>query len=198
MDIRVVAANPRSFCYLDERRWFPSDEDGSGRRINIKSSREFRRPYLEELEVCPYYDTYIWGLRGGGEIPTQYRDNASAEVGSLRAIAERYASRDVIYLSGELDVAPQSHDHCPNVLQGNNRNDKARNFFGGLQEYFGRRVHELHFVPNSGHDHAIMFQSSIGRKLILGERINSKSLSELRQDQQQPTNGGPIISDIPW
>jgi hypothetical protein len=99
---------------------------------------------------------------------------------SASAMAIRYASRDVIYLSGGYDIIPQYHDHCAALWQGRTRNERARNYFTSLQEYFGHSVHELLFVPFSAHDHALMFQSAVGRAAILG-----KQTSKNAQEQQK-------------
>lgn len=164
-NIRVVAANPRSYAYLDERRWYSSDPS--------TSTKDFRKPVQGELDACPEYNHWLWGLQDGGDLPCPYRDDAMAETRSKAVLAQRYAARDVHYLSGQFDIIPQDHDHCAALLQGRNRNERARNYFSGLQEYFGFPAHKLHFVPFSGHDHALMFQSPIGRLLIMGKGTNN-------------------------
>jgi hypothetical protein len=116
-------------------------------------------------------------LEGGGELFCPYRDDAVRTAGSTKAIAERYATRDLVYLSGEYDIVPQDHDHCAARLQGSSRHERAIEYFNGLAEYFGRQVHELYVVPNSNHDHAIMFQSDIGRQVILRKGTNKNSES---------------------
>jgi len=45
--IRVVVANPKSFCWLDDRRIFP---DG-----------QLRRPDQDALYLCPAYNEWEWG-----------------------------------------------------------------------------------------------------------------------------------------
>ncbi|KAG7360272.1 hypothetical protein IV203_035371 [Nitzschia inconspicua] len=173
MDIRVVVANPRSFAYLDERRWLPSS-DGLG--------EEFREPLHEEMEGCPEYNQWLWGLQDGGDLACPYRDNAISQVRSMSELGERYATRDVIYLSGEYDIIPQDHDHCAAVIQGRTRIERARNYVSALQRAVGRPVHEWYIVPWSGHDHALMFQSQIGRSVILGRRNQSDALHQDEDD----------------
>lgn len=76
-----------------------------------------------------------------------------------------------IYLSGKYDTVVQPNDHCGNAIQGGNRHERADLFYSGLQEYFGKPelpVHTFHTVPNSNHDHSLMFQSSLGRNAIFG------------------------------
>ena len=126
-----------------------------------------------EVESCPSQNNWNWGLEGGGELFCPYRDNAVSTAGSTKAIAERYSTRDVVYLSGQYDIVPQDHDHCAVQLQGNSRHERAFQYFNGLTEYFGRQVHELYVVPNSNHDHALMFQSEVGRQVILRKETNN-------------------------
>ena len=95
MDIRIVVANPRSYAYLDDRRWFaPDSEDGRDNDNN----EVFRRPTQKDglHTQCPWYNNWLWGLESGGELICPYRDSAVAEVGSAAAIAKRYASRNVV------------------------------------------------------------------------------------------------------
>ncbi|OEU20707.1 hypothetical protein FRACYDRAFT_234339 [Fragilariopsis cylindrus CCMP1102] len=190
MNIRTVVANPNSYCYPDDRRWLaPVTETETDTETEIETGTEtetantpihthdtksyamvkyhserknhtptqtsnkiFRRPTTDILDStsCPEYNKWLWGLEGGGELPCSYRDNA------------------VIYLSGEYDTIPKTNDRCGNTLQGKNRNERARNFFNGLHEYFGRPVHNLYVIPKSDHDHSIMFQSALGRDAIFG------------------------------
>ena len=174
--LRAVVANPKSYVYLDDRRWFPNSCDNPN-----GCAQSFHQPSQEVYNQCPEYNHYYWGLEAGGSIPCPYRDMAMAAVGeSAATVANRYASRDVIYLSAEYDVLPQNRDHCSALWQGRNRNERARNYYASLKEYFGREIHEFHFVPFSGHDHALMFQSHVGRRAILGTRID-----ETDQVQQQ-------------
>jgi hypothetical protein len=164
LDIRVVVANPRSYCYLDERRWYFS---------GTNSEEIFQQPEPDTLRSCPEYNHWLWGLEAGGDLFCPYWDNAMGQVRSRIRLATRYAARDVIYLSGENDVIPQLHDHCSSLLQGPTRKDRARHYAAALQEIFGYPVHELLVVPRSGHDHALMFQSEIGRAAILGRSRDS-------------------------
>jgi hypothetical protein len=161
-DIRVIVANPRSYCYLDERRWYFSEPDDT--------QEIFHKPKQDTVRSCPDYNRWLWGLQAGGDLPCPYRDEAMDQVRSPTLLADRYAARDVIYLSGENDVIPQVHDPCASLLQGKTRKERARHYVAGLHEFFGHPVHELRVVPSSGHDHALMFQSQVGREAIMGRR----------------------------
>ena len=99
MDIRVVVANPRSYVYLDDRRWFNVTRKQDNFGNNHVASREvFRRPTQNDQmdTVCPSYNLWLWGLGSGGELSCPYRDNAMSEVDSVAAMANRYASRNVV------------------------------------------------------------------------------------------------------
>lgn len=174
VDIRVVVANPRSYAYLDGRRWF-----------NSKTEMEFRFPTSKEDKRCPWYNQWLWGLEDGGNLFVPYRDDAMATAGNASAIAKRYASRTVIYLSGEYDTIPQTNDRCGNALQGENRHERALRFYSGLQEYFGTPdppIHDFRTIRQSNHDHALMFQSPQGRDAILGK----SSVGAARSSTQEP------------
>ena len=60
--IRVVVANPRSFCYLDQRR--------------IINGTTLTLPPQSAIDACPNYNKSEWRLDDGGELPTPYRDRA--------------------------------------------------------------------------------------------------------------------------
>lgn len=119
MKIRVVVANPRSYAYLDDRRWFADGLDNTKkndpREINqdytatkvharnangtrAETKEVFRRPAPnDDVEAfCPWYNHWLWGLEDGGEVLCPYRDSVVAERGSSSAIAKRYASRNVV------------------------------------------------------------------------------------------------------
>jgi hypothetical protein len=184
-NIRVVVANPRSYCYLDERRWYYSETN--------TTQEIFHRPKPDTVTSCPEYDHWLWGLQqnekvGGEDLPCPYWDNAISQVQSRLLLAERYAARDVIYLSGEYDVIPQIHDHCSTLLQGRTRKERARKYVAALQEYFGHPVHEWLIVPSSGHDHALMFQSPIGRAAILGRRRRDRPRDSVDKKEVSQTS----------
>lgn len=95
MNIRVVVANPRSYVYLDDRRWLASNSNGgweeNGRKV-------YRTPTTkDEIYMhCHWYNHWLWGLEDGGELHCPYRDSAVAAVDSTAIIAQRYASRNVV------------------------------------------------------------------------------------------------------
>jgi pimeloyl-ACP methyl ester carboxylesterase len=160
MNIVSVVADPRSYCYLDERR--------------VLSDGSFDVPSADDQTICPNYNEWQWGLEDGGYVTCPYRDRALQET-SAPIMAQRYATRKVTYLSGELDMMP-TNDRCETLLfQGKNRQQRAENYVQGLKEYFGRNVHEFHIIGGSPHDHSLMFQSREGKKAIFGEDYLEKS-----------------------
>jgi hypothetical protein len=157
-NIRAVVANPRSYCYLDARRM-------NGDMLEV--------PDLDDVQLCSHYNQWQWGLDQGGNLTCPYKDQALQETPADK-MAQRYAMRQVIYLSGEFDTLP-AMDRCEtSVFQGPNRQERAKNYVKALEGYFGQPVHELHIVPGSPHDHSLMFQSRVGRQAIFGKKESTE------------------------
>lgn len=151
VEIRAIAANPRSYCYLDRRRWV-FDEDSNAMKFDIPSSHVFHE--------CPDYNDWTWGFEQGGIINSPYKDAAERQV-STSEMAKRYGSRNIFYLTGEYDTIKQD-DHCATYkFQGPNRHERAVNYFAALQEFYSAHSdlqlkHELYTIPESPHDHTLM------------------------------------------
>ena len=153
LDIRVVVANPRSYCYLDARRWI----DGN-----------FTLPSKRQILDCPNYNAWEWGLDDGGAILCPYRDLALNQI-SRGGMANRYVKRDVVYLAGEFDKETQV-DGCESAdFQGPNRLERSYRFFTSLREMFGEDFHQWFQVKKSPHDHWLMYQSESARTAIFNE-----------------------------
>ncbi len=192
--IRLVAANPRNYSYLDKRRYFPttSSNVSDGKEFD---KFEFRPPTESELNDCQEYDEYIWGLEDNPRVPAPY---VSSRVQKLMGGGDngrtklfcRYASRDVVYLSGERDVEELSNQIADgDGYQGQTRRERSERFYASLQvlggenlgscsrrEYVSNglrskhdeveettQVHKRIIAKNIGHDHTLLFQSSEGR-----------------------------------
>jgi hypothetical protein len=153
--IRAVAANPRSFSYLDERRF---EANGS-----------FLIPDSSRIKDCPGYNEWEWGLEPGGLIVAPYKDRAIAKAGGPRKIAEQYAKRKVIYLAGDLDLLPVRSECEDDNFQGPNRRTRSELFHNSLEQIFGHQVHRRVVVPMVHHDHCLLFQSEQGRAVLFGE-----------------------------
>jgi predicted esterase len=146
--LKVVVANPRSYCYLDERRFIHG---------------ELRLPPKFMVERCPNYNTWEWGLDDGGDLITPYRDRAIEYFnGDKGQLARRYAGRSVIYLSGNNDTE-HLHGSCnDDEFQGRFRRERSQYYFESLKDFFGVRVHERYVVDDVGHDHSLVFASEEG------------------------------------
>lgn len=149
--IRVVVANPRSFCYLDGRRF---------------TNGTLQLPTDEAIDACPGYNSWEWGLDAGGELPTPYKDRALRQVGGAVLMATRYAQRHVYYLAGALDVLPV-HASCEDdVFQGSNRRERSRLFFESLNAKYASHKHRRLVVSDVPHDHCLIFQSGAFRDAV--------------------------------
>lgn len=159
IDIVIVPANPRSYCYLDARRYI---------------NGTFQIPPASMIQSCPTYNSWEWGLDDGG-LSCTYRDKAMAYFeGNISHLAERYSKRNVIYLSGANDTE-NLHGSCEDDgFQGIHRRQRSELFFNSLREFFGKQVHKRKVVKESGHDHMFMFQSYEGRRALFGESISKQ------------------------
>jgi hypothetical protein len=177
--MRAIVANPKSFCWLDERRIFLDEDDESF----------FRRPNADERAHCPTYNEWEWGTENStgdhrgtlGPLDAPYKDMAvAAAVGGWPTIIERYRSRDVIYLAGELDVL-QNGD-CEDRMQGDYRLMRSAHFFQSLQHIYNdttTMTHRRSVVKGVHHDHCLMFQSPEGRAAFFGTTANDDAAATL-------------------
>jgi len=157
IDLVSIVANPRSFCYLDGRRVHSDNDDET-----------FDIPNADDIQSCPGYDQWQWGLQDGGYLQCPYRD-AVMEKMNRTEISYRYTNRRVIYLSGQLDTIPTEDECETTIFQGPNRQIRAKNYVRGLQETFGYPIHPWYIIIGSPHDHTLMFQSERGKKSIFGD-----------------------------
>lgn len=119
-----------------------------------------------EIELCPSYNEWEWGLGDGNFLPTPYKDLAIQKAGGIDKVIERYPQRDVIYLSGEQDILPNGL--CEDQLQGGFRRERSEHYISALKEVYGASVHSRLVVPNVHHDHCLMFQSEQGQRALFG------------------------------
>ena len=146
LDVRYVVANPSGYLYFDAERWVPG------------SAYLFDPPSPGELEACPDYDRYKYGLDGLNE----YMDQG---IETLRA---QYATRRVVYLLGGADNDPNNYyleRNCEAMLQGEHRLQRGLIYRQHLLAVFGPSILTLQpfaIVPNAGHDQRAMFNSSCG------------------------------------
>ncbi len=219
IELRMVVANPRSYCYPDKRRMIRAEKDPTSKvdclgsnsivtdthdknkketpfisnndaTINEASKYRYGVPDPRDIDTCPTYDQWQWGLEPGGDILCPYKDAALALLNhNTTELILRYSKRKVFYLAGEHDTV-ELDDRCETYnFQGDNRNERARRYFRALSEYlttlggdrpFSSRfdvstdskstnmIHEFHQVHGSPHDHTLMFQSAPGREAFYG------------------------------
>jgi len=165
--LRAIVANPKSFCFLDNRRFI---------------NGTFKVPEPADIGNCTEYNHWQWGLEpSGGKntdfLPTPYKDRAIVQAGGVEAMKHRYAARDVVYLAGELDTLPNGN--CMARLQGPYRRVRSEHFMASLHRIFGRPVHHRLVVSGVHHNHALMFQSPEGQMALFGSWLgNEKEIHE--------------------
>ncbi|KAK1740080.1 hypothetical protein QTG54_009030 [Skeletonema marinoi] len=199
-NVRVVVANPRSFTYLDARRYFVVSDQIVGVKEDERSlsedkgtltpfnTFELRSPSAAEENECNSFNKYEWGLDPDERVPAPYVINNVQKLidhGDNTELFCRYASRDVIYLTGQRDIETLSAENRYQGLhgdrfQGPSRRERSERFFASLQvrgrelEFCGRiggeatQVHERHIVKQVAHDHALMFSSPEGIQAMFG------------------------------
>jgi len=191
--IKLVPANPRSYAYLDGRRYLPLEDDipsegdkkdpSMFHQMSENNNEEddvtlkFRFPNPSEKKSCSEYNSYEWGLEQNPLIPAPYIISNTRKLindshdKDVKAVFQRYASRDVVYLSGERDTEVLGPQICEDDgYQGPTRRERSERFYASLQALWEevnvngdeRQVHDRILVENVGHDHALMFQSEEG------------------------------------
>ena len=229
IEIRAIVANPRSYCYPDNRRMIRTDavvtsesdrlgNETIGVDVNVtdvtriryrnidvnigideQHSYVFALPDSRDVNKCPTYNQWQWGLDSGGDVISPYKDAALDNIhNNMTALALRYSKRKVFYLAGEHDTLVQE-DRCETYgFQGDTRNERARRYFRALAAYLttttrggnlgrfnntasptitsnNKLTQEFHQVPGSPHDHTLMFQSAFGREAFYGENRHERS-----------------------
>ena len=150
--VRHVVANPSSFAYLDEQRWL----NGSLRRLTAA-----------ERTACPLFDDWQFGFAAGLP-PFCAAGNATA---AAAAAVAAYPTRDVVYLQGGNDTCneafvPGCVSHglettCMDMLEGRFRLERGQRYKRYLDAFYGKPTHSLFVVPDVGHDHSLIWDSSL-------------------------------------
>jgi len=138
----------------------------------------FGIPDESKTSKCPGYNQWEWGLEQGGRLPTPYFDRALEEVGGKQEMVQRYGSRDVVYLTGELDTLPIKSDCESDEFQGPTRRARSKHFFSSLKRIYGvEHLRHLRFLAKGiPHDHCLIFQSATGQKALFGDFEKSFSM----------------------
>jgi pimeloyl-ACP methyl ester carboxylesterase len=135
--IGYVVANPSSYLYLNSYR--PIGE-------NL-------------LESCPGYNDYKYGLE---------RRNDYCRALTKQRICQQYISRRVTYLLGSADVDQDENFEtcCAANAQGETRFQRGRFYYSFMRTFFPSARHDMAIVPEVGHDHDAMFNSTQGKRAI--------------------------------
>ena len=193
--MKSIVANPSSYAYLTPMR-----------HMDI----EWRVPNDDELSHCPDYNEWEWGIgtilsettstskiigkSSSMYILPPYVKNALTKYGSVSNLTTMFSKRDVVYLAGGLDVCNipdtknpngwcNSHGletSCRDMIQGSNRLERHHWYCASLQQL--NISHRCFVVPYVGHDHALMFSSSIGTTALFGS-IQMQNMFGMKIDQ---------------
>ena len=150
--IRYVVANPSSYVYPTEVRL----REGSSCTADGNCTGPFG-PYWDRGN-CTGYNRYRYGLDNLG--------GYASTVGA-KAIRKQFATRNVTYLIGDLDVLPDSDldKSCAAQAQGLNRRERGVIFWNYMKAQFDAG-HTLTIVPRCGHNAACMFNASAGARTL--------------------------------
>jgi hypothetical protein len=154
VELLVVVANPRSFAYLDNRRF--------------TNSSNYEIPPQELRNSCPTYNSWEWGLDAGG-LYAPYKDKAVANFdGDISKLATKYSNRKVIYLAGGNDTQILRGSCEDDWFQGPTRLARSYYFMKSMQIIFDKPKHSRFVIRNVGHDHSLVFQSEEARTVMFG------------------------------
>ena len=172
LELLVLVVSPRSYAYLDGRRWV--------------NSTHFVIPSEERRQQCPTYNSWEWGLQPGGLVAPYVDRTLDLFQGDTTRLAERYSKRNVVYIVGNRDI-DELHGSCEDDgFQGEGRFNRSALFYKSLEEYFQKRVHSRHVVDSVGHDHSLLFQSAEARGVMFGDeaakapKISSNAIARPR------------------
>lgn len=139
--LRYLIANPSSYLYFSPDRPAP------------------------DATACPDYNTYRYGING----LVRYAQGSSGA-----DLFSRYAGRDVVYLLGTADNDPNHRvldKSCMARTQGAFRLERGQHYIRHEQQLAGTTTplnRQAWEVIDVGHDHARMFGSRCGARLLFG------------------------------
>jgi hypothetical protein len=148
LHFRFIIMNPSSYVYLDNRR-------------PVKGARN--KFLIPDTSGCSWYNKYKYGLE---EL------NLYAFETGVEKIRTQFLQREVVYLLGSNDTDtkdPQLDTTCAAQLQGINRLERGRLFFGYLKNYAGKKAkfnHKIFIVNNVGHNHNKMINSKEAARFL--------------------------------
>lgn len=142
--IRFVPSNPSSYMYLDNERFYFTNGSYVQRDINTS---------------CDEYNHYIYG-------PEQ---RPSIFKGSIDDLKENFKNNEVVYLMSEEDKGTDSLDRsCEAMLQGENRFERALNYWYYSKNYLSSKNHSFTSVPGIGHEHVDVYESQNAKEVVFG------------------------------
>lgn len=185
VEFRSVAANPRSYCYLDGRR-----PEGGGYKV----------PNEHEIAECPRYNQWQWGLDAGGDVVAPYKDRAIDAAGGVDELVKRFLQRNMIYLAGTQDIIPLQGLCEDDLFQGRCRLERAHVYFKYLQTLYNSRRHVFKEVDGSNHvseGAEIMFRViCVYYGHVIQISFNSNILSTQPASSKSRTT--PLCSKVSW
>ena len=154
--VRYVVANPATYLYLTDER---PDSNGNFAPFNAT--------------LCHGFNQWNYGLQTG--IPAY-----SPRPNSIDELKERYLRRDVIYLLGTADDAPDGDGQdqsCAAEAQGSTRHGRGQAFDAYVHILDPHTTHRVFEARGIGHSSYRMFSSACGQAALF-DKTGCDSASE--------------------
>ncbi len=153
IDIKYIVMNPSSYIYFSPKR-----SVGWSKKI-------FKIPSDAQIANNPGYNNYAYGLNA----LYSYHRRKRLTPKKMRKL---YPQRKIIYLLGQKDCVPDKSmsRHPSAMIQGRNRLERGKIYFGHLVDEFGPKIREnqkVRIVKGVGHSGRGMILSIAGRVAIL-------------------------------
>ena len=141
--ITYVVSNPSSYAYLDPTR---PNADGS----------DFR-PFPDGRN-CTTYNQWPYGLLNRTGYASKLSDDQ---------LKQQLATRQVVYLLGEIDILPLGgfDSSCPAMAQGPTRLARGQAYSKYVDQKYGAK-HKMTIVPLCGHNARCMFTSEAALPVV--------------------------------
>jgi hypothetical protein len=170
--IKYVVMNPSSYVYFSRKR-------------SVRGSRKrFAIPDEKVIAKNPAYNSYKYGL---DNLYAYHRHKGL----TAQKIREQYQRRHVVYVMGREDTETETDKslskHPSAMLQGKNRLQRGRIYYGHLIDEFGEDIkknHKFVHIRDVGHSGREMILSPMGAKHIMGDFID-RSVFKVDADSEQ-------------
>lgn len=140
LDIKYIVANPGTYAYLTRKRPVAGQEGIFEIPRNIRCA----------------YNRYKYGME---------QRNSYMSRDSVKNMAKRFISREVVYFLGERDLG-EVEQNCQASIQGPHRFSRGKNFYAHINEEYPTNIHHMITVPDVGHTQYGMYTSELGKKLL--------------------------------